>query len=116
MSFLVRFVDEFEMFWEVRLQEDQSTLNSLEEYIQEWVTEGGAARACGGDFQLFIVFVGFLFARWHDQRAACTNEKDWHSWIPWSVTRALKDEGMPGEIFNPLYFQYWASAFGPYEK
>lgn len=111
MSFLVGFLEEFENYCE-ECSSRGHTHSSLEEYIYDWVIMGKAAKACGGDFQLFMTLVAFLFAWWHDRRTKCTSEKDWRSWIPWSVTRALQGDEEPGtEIFNPLFFQYFAAGY-----
>lgn len=82
--------------------------SSVEEYIDGWVQNDGAAFTdCVGDYRIFLSVVAYIFASWHDQRAKCASDADWHNPIPWQVNRAMKiDRDVSTEIFNPLYFEY----------
>jgi hypothetical protein len=115
MSYLHSLHFEFENFCELRTTNDAlPPHSSVEEYIDDWVTEGEAYKACGGSFQVFMTFVSYFLAWWHDCRVTYTSEKSWPSWIPWCVDRALKgpfdaqaDQDPATGVFNPLHFEYW---------
>jgi hypothetical protein len=87
-----------------------SDAQSLEDCIHLWVIEGVATRACGGSFELYLATVAVIFAKWHDERQACSSEKDWRLSIPWRITRAFNEgvERAGSEVFDPFFFK-WSS-------
>jgi hypothetical protein len=87
------------------------TFNSVEEYIEQWVLSGRAAKDLKHNYLLFLATISYIFASWHDGRVECGTEERWetiYGAIPWSVTRALKSENyeLSTEIFDPFQFSH----------
>jgi hypothetical protein len=94
-------------------KEGDSEFNSVEEFLVAWVVRQAAWQDCSHDFRIFLAASCFVFADWHDCRAACQDEAYWNRAIPWRITRALNGDAGKfmengTEIFDPLYFQYFS--------
>ncbi|RSM82561.1 hypothetical protein DMH04_25555 [Kibdelosporangium aridum] len=107
LSFAIGFA--LQKFHEHRYEHPGLNRDSVEGYIDAWVSDGKAWKHCSGDFRLYLAVVATIFATWHDDRVSCTDEASWSNSIPWHVKHAFKNGDEPStEIFDPYYFQCFA--------